>query len=294
MIQSRPTSLPCRAAERTSATASDLQLFLFSTDTDMIRSSVAGGVAGIVVDWERIGKWNRQSSADTQISHDTFEDLVRVREATSLPVICRIDNHAPAFGEQVRTALSGGANEILLPMVRSVNEVETILDLVAGRAGVGILIETTEAVTLVESLARLRLSRVYLGLNDLAITRGAASIFSAVLDGTVEHVRRQVGVPFGFGGLTLPDRGAPIPCRLLLGEMARLRCDFSFLRRSFHRDTRAIGPAEAIPEIARAFRQACRRSADEVRRQRAMFETAVLATVPGEPPGTDAASERTA
>jgi hypothetical protein len=272
----------------------DFQLFLFSTSPDMIRSSAEGGIAAIVVDWERIGKRDRQSSADTQIGHDTVEDLIRVRAATSLPLICRVDNYAPTLGEQIGVALSGGANEILLPMVRSVNEVEKVLDLVVGRAGVGILIETIEAVALAERLAQLPLSRVYVGLNDLAIARGAASIFSAVLDGTVERVRKHITVPFGFGGLTLPNRGTPIPCRLLLGEMARLRCGFSFLRRSFHRDAHAVGPAKAISEIVRAFRQARQRDVDEVRRDRMLLDAAIVAAAPRQPPGAGTVSARTA
>jgi hypothetical protein len=35
------------------------------------------------------------------------------------------------------------------------------------------------------------------------------------------RLRRYFEVPFGFGGATLPDRGRPIPCRLLLSEMAQ-------------------------------------------------------------------------
>jgi hypothetical protein len=53
------------------------------------------------------------------------------------------------------------------------------------------------------------------------------------------------GTCFGFGGLTAADAGHPVPCRLLIEEMARLRCDFTFLRRSFRRD-HAARPAQAI------------------------------------------------
>jgi hypothetical protein len=179
-------------------------------------------------------------------------------------------------------------------MVRSVREVEKILDQVGGRAGLGILIETVEAVTLAAPLGQLPLTRVYVGLNDLAIARGAASIFAAILDGTVERVRQQITVPFGFGGLTLPNRGAPVPCRLLLGEMARLACDFSFLRRSFRRDAQGVGPAKAAQEIACAFRQAQQRNLVEVQRDHVRLEAAILAALPREPFGAATVSERTA
>jgi citrate lyase beta subunit len=285
---------PRSGAAHASATTSNLQLLLFSTDSDQVRAAADGGIAGVVVDWERIGKEGRQRSADTQISHDTVEDLVRVRAATSLPVICRVDSCPSALDRQIGEALTEGADEILLPMVRSVREVERILDRVGSRAGVGILIETVEAVALAAPLGQLPLARVYVGLNDLAIARGAASIFAAILDGTVERVRRQVTIPFGFGGLTLPNRGAPVPCRLLLGEMARLACDFSFLRRAFRRDAQGVGPAEAAREIARAFRQAQRRNVVEVQRDHVMLEAAILASLSREPLGAGSVSERTA
>jgi hypothetical protein len=89
--------------------------------------------------------------------------------------------------------------------------------------------------------------REYVGLNDLAIERRAANVFDAVGDGTVE--RASVCVPFGFGGLTLPDRGRPISCRLLIGEMMRLGCQFSFLRRSFHRDAQGRVLADVVANI---------------------------------------------
>jgi hypothetical protein len=123
-------------------------------------------------------------------------------------------------------------------MVRHRSDVEPVLDAARGRVGVGILIETNDAVAQVAEFSTLPLSRVYAGLNDLAIERRSSTIFAAVADGTVERLRRQIARPFGFGGLTVPDEGHPVPCRLLMGEMARLASQFAFLRRSFHRAVR--------------------------------------------------------
>lgn len=149
-------------------------------------------------------------------------------------------------------------------MVRTTTEVERVLDWVAGRAGVGILVETCAAVAIAEQLARLPLSRVYVGLNDLAIDRGQKNIFAALADGTVEHLRKVFQVPFGFGGLTLPHRGYPVPCRLLIAEMARLGTNFSFLRRSFKRDVGEGDLAAAVAHIRSALEQARRRWPEEI------------------------------
>jgi hypothetical protein len=239
-------------------------LLLFSIDPKFINQAVDGGVEGILVDWENIGKEERQALADTQINTDTLEDLRRVRASTHATVLCRINRFGETTQLEVEQAVSAGADELLLPMVRTANEVESVLDMVGDRCKVGILVETISAVDAIEHLSQLPLSRIYVGLMDLAIERKTSNIFSAVADGTVETIRKSVKCKFGFGGLTLPDRGYPIPCRLLIGEMVRLRCDFSFLRRSFHRDIHGRDPAIEIPRLLQALRQAKNRSAEEV------------------------------
>jgi hypothetical protein len=156
-------------------------------------------------------------------------------------------------------------------------EIETVLDWVGGRCGVGAMIETWAAVEIAEKLARLPLSRVYAGLNDLAIERNTPNIFTAVLDGTIERIRRPFRIPFGFAGLTLPDLGYPIPCQLLIGEMSRLGCDFSFLRRSFHRDVRNQDLAVEVPRLLEALTRARLRSHDAVVRDQRDLTAAIHA-----------------
>jgi len=236
----------------------DFALFLFSTDVDLIRAAVEGGAAGAVVDWEYIGKAERQAGFDTQINHDTLEDLRRVRACTAARVLCRINAFGPWTQKEIEAAVQAGADEILLPMVCSMEEVERVLEWAKGRCGVGILIETQEAVAICERLAQLPLTRAYLGLHDLAIERRTPNPFRAIPDGIVERVRSAFPIPFGFAGLTLPDRGFPIPCRLLIAEMARLGCSFSFLRRSFLRDIVGRDPQMEIPRILEALREAFR------------------------------------
>ncbi len=247
-----------RVPERGNVTSS-FKLMLFSASPEFVRRAVAAGVGGIILDWEHIGKKERQALADTQINCDSICDLRQVRKCTETLVVCRINGYGATTAEEIDRAIDAGADEILLPMVRTVEEVETVLDYVGGRCSVGILIETMAAVRLVEDLARLPLSRVYVGLNDLAIERKTPTIFTPLADGTLEYVRRHIRVPFGFGGLTLPDRGYPIPCRLLIAEMARLKCDFSFLRRSFYADVQDKDLAIEVPRIRAALDAALRR-----------------------------------
>jgi hypothetical protein len=251
------------------------ELFLFSTDPYTVSRHAEAGVDGFIVDWERLGKETRQAGADTEINTGTPADLRRVRAATKARVVCRVNQHGPWTAAEVEDAVANGADEILVPMVRSPDEVSDVIALAAGRCGVGILVETVDAVRCAKELARLPISRVYVGLNDLSIERGSRSIFEALADGLVDGIRPLFPVPFGLAGLTLPESGRPIPCRLLIGEMARLSCDFSFLRRSWRRDTAGREPAAAVARIRSAIEGAWRRNAAEVARDRAELVEAI-------------------
>ncbi|MBI1762634.1 MAG: hypothetical protein HYR56_14465 [Acidobacteria bacterium] len=258
----------------------EFQFLLFTIDPALARAASAAGVNGLIIDWEHFGKAARQCGADTEINHHTVDDLRRVRASTDALIVCRLNRYGVWTEAEVEAALAGGADELLLPMVRQVAEVEAVLAQVGARGRVGILVETEEAVRLSPALARLPLARVYLGLNDLAIGRGESNIFTAVIDGTLEAVRRAFRVPFGFGGLTLPEGGSPIPCRLLLGEMARLNCGFSFLRRSFHRDIRGRNLQLEVPRMRAAWQQATRRPAAVIEQERQALASAIVAARP--------------
>ena len=238
------------------------ELFLFSTDPATIVPAVSAGVAGVVVDWERVGKRHRQAGADTQIGEDTVDDLRRVRACTAARILCRIDNSEALLDEQIEAAVASGADEILLPMVRATAEVEHVLDRARGRLRIGILVETEAVLEQLQEIASLPLSRAYLGLNDLAIDRATTNIFDPLVDGTLEEVRSHVA------GLTVAHGGAPIPCRLIVGELSRLECAFSFLRRSYHADIRRRDPAVEVPRLLDAVVAASRRDVDQVTRDR--------------------------
>jgi hypothetical protein len=256
------------------------ELFLFSTDPETVSRYTEAGIDGFIVDWESKGKERRQAGADTEINVDTPEDLRRVRGATSARLICRLNQHGPWTPEEIDEAVGCGADEVLLPMVRSPGDVLDAIRVAAGRCGVGILVETVDAVRCAAELARLPISRAYVGLNDLSIERRSRSIFEALTDGLVEGIRPLFTVPFGLGGLTLPECGRPIPCRLLIGEMTRLKCGFSFLRRSWRRDVLDRDPRVEVPRLKAALESARLRGAETISRDRDMLVEAVAAAVP--------------
>lgn len=258
--------------------------FLFSTDPAFARAAVGAGADGVIVDWERRGKRERQAGADTEVRTDTPADLARVRAATPGRVLCRINGWGPWSVEEVDRAVALGADEVLLPMVRQPAEVDGALAVVAGRCGLGILVETSEAVRRVDDLVRRPLSRLYVGLNDLMIDRGGRTLFAALVDGTVDRVRAATPdrIPFGVAGLTLPERGFPIPCRLLAAELARLDAGFTFLRRSFTADVAGRDLAVELPRVLGSVGAARRRSPHQRAADRAELEARVALQVADE------------
>jgi hypothetical protein len=229
-----------------------VDLLVFTVDPRFASDCVGAGAAGVIVDWERRGKARRQAGEDTQINGDTPADLARVRAATPGRLLCRVNGYGPWTAAEVDLAVRLGADEVLLPMVRTPEQVDSALDAVAGRAGLGILVETQGAVERVEELAARPLSRVYLGLNDLRIDRGSTELFAPLVDGTADRVRAACTAPFGVAGLTRPDAGWPVPSRLLSAELARLGASFTFLRRSFTADVAGRSVYDEVPRILAA------------------------------------------
>ena len=254
-----------------------IDALVFSTDAAFAAAVVRAGAAGVIVDWERRGKRERQAGFDTQVNADTAADLQRVRAATDGPVLCRVNGWGPGSQAEIDRAIALGADELLLPMVRRPEEVDAALAAVAGRCRLGILVETTEAVRRADELLRRPLSRVYVGLNDLMIDRGGRTLFAALVDGTVDRVRAATPTELAFGvaGLTLPEAGHPVPCRLVAAELARLDASFTFLRRSFHADVAGRDLAIELPRVTGAVAAARRRPPHQQAADRAELMTLV-------------------
>ncbi|WP_245821241.1 aldolase [Geodermatophilus pulveris] len=257
-----------------------MDLLLFTVDPAWGADVVAAGAAGIVVDWERRGKHRRQLGEGTQINDDTPADLSRMRAATDGLLVCRLNGFGPWTPAEVDDAVARGADELLLPMVRTTEQLDRTLDAVAGRCGLGILVETQDGVARAAELARRPLSRVYVGLNDLRIDRGADQLFTPLVDGTVDAVRAVVPGSFGVGGLTLPEGGAPVPAELLAAELVRCGADFTFLRRSFTADMAGRDPFVEVPRLLAALAGMAAAGPAEVAGRRAALVAAVTGRVP--------------
>ncbi len=267
--------VPGQAPSRHGATAAAtpvLDVLLFTTDTALAKRAIAGGVAGLVVDWEDRREGGERQAGDPFCRPDTIDDLRTIAALEPPRVLCRINAVGPHTPREIDAALAAGATDVLAPMIETPHEVARLVDLVAGRAAVGIMIETADACRLAGEIARVPVDFVYVGLLDLAISRHEGNIFRPLADGTADRVREAfAGTRFGIGGVTVVDGGSPVACQVLLGELARLRAAFAFARRSFTRDTAGRNLAIEFGRLQMLWEALFARDPDRVARDHADF-----------------------
>lgn len=257
-------------------TPTDLELVLFATEPRVVRRALASDIGSLMVDLEWRGKHDRQQRWNTEVNRDSPEDLEVLRRAGARRRYCRVDRFGAWTADQIESVLAHGASHVMLPMVTRPSEVEAFIAAVDGRAATAILVETEPAVAAIDALARLPIDALYVGLNDLAISRGTPSLWQSMLDGTVDRVREALldaggRIRFGVAGVTVVDGGAPIPASMLLAELARLECDFSFLRRSFRREIAGRDWHHETRRIQSAWRRLADRSATRIEADRRRF-----------------------
>lgn len=241
-----------------------MDYLLFTHDADYARAAATAGMAAIIVDWEWRGKPGRQAGHDTEINRGGVDDLIAIRAAVDCGVICRVNNHPACLHEDVSLAVQHGADEILLPMFRRIEEVEALLDVLDGRARLGVLVETVDAMQLGRDLEHLPISRVYVGLHDYRIDTGNHDLFLPLVDGTLDRFRETYRGAFGFAGITRPDGGQPIPQTLLLAAMLRLDCSFGVARRGFRASVPAQTMQQALSELDATIDSLGTRSPEEI------------------------------
>lgn len=255
-------------------TVNPIELLLFTNDVSLARTAEQAGVDGIIIDWETKGKTERQSGCDMEINADTPDDVTRVAGAVSLPVTVRVNGLSADSAKEIDQALSCGARSLMLPMAQSADDVARFLDLVGGRARTIVQIETQALVEELDGMAALPWDSAYIGLHDLMLSRRAASMWRAVLDGTVERIYQTLqGRSVGFAGATVIGGGHPIRFTQILQELARLGARLTFLRRSFRRELQDRDMASEIATLRAAWTACHARGPQAVEADRARLFT---------------------
>lgn len=220
-----------------------LKLMYITNRQEIAQIAETAGVDRIFIDLEYIGKSDRQGGMDTVQSHHTLEDVKRISNAiTTAELLVRVNpihDAAEMYGsseEEINTAIANGADIVMLPYFKTVDEVKRFLSAVNGRAKTMLLLETPEAVDIVDNLLCLEgIDSIHIGLNDLSLGYGKKFMFELLTDGTVERLCakiREKNIPYGFGGIASLGKGT-VPAEMIIKEHYRLGSTCAILSRSF-------------------------------------------------------------
>ena len=220
-----------------------LKLMYITNQPQIAQIAESSGVDRIFVDMEYIGKATRQGGMDTVQSRHTVEDVERLRgivkHSEILVRVNPIHEESDEFSSsenEIDAVIAAGADIIMLPFFKSVAEVERFVCAVGGKAKTMALLETPEAVACVDEILDIEgLDEIFVGLNDLSLGYGKKFMFEVLVDGTMERLCekfRQAGIPYGFGGIAAPGKGA-LPSERIIREHYRLGSGCVILSRSF-------------------------------------------------------------
>jgi len=203
----------------------------------------ASGVDWIFLDMEFIGKDARQGGLDTVQNHHTVEDIANIKAAVKkAKVLVRVNPihealpDYPSSKDEIDASIAAGADILMLPFFKTIQEVKQFVRYVNGRAKTLLLMETVEAANLVDEILEVPgIDMIHLGLNDMHLELGMKFMFELLANGTVEKLGNKIkakGIPFGFGGIATLDGGA-LPGSMVLKEHVRLGSSMVIVSRSF-------------------------------------------------------------
>lgn len=189
-----------------------LKLMYITNDLDVAIIAQKYGVDRVWIDLETIGKEERQKGIDAVKSHHTIEDIRTIKpHLTTSEMLVRINHWYDGSAGEIEEVIAAGADMIMLPYWKTVEEVRRFIETVNGRCKTTLLLETKEAVEYVDDVLNLGgFDEIHIGLNDLHLSYGMTFMFELLADGTVEMLCRKfraAGIPYGFGGIARLGHG---------------------------------------------------------------------------------------
>ena len=220
-----------------------LKLMYITNRPEIAKIAESAGVDRIFVDMEYIGKDLRQGGMDSVQNHHTVDDVRNIKSVlTRSKLLVRINPIHEASAdycsseEEINSVIEAGADIIMLPYFKTTDDVETFLKMVSGRVKTMLLLETSEAVNIIDDIIKIPgIDEIHIGLNDLHLSYGLDFMFELLTNGTVELLCKKIGsagIKYGFGGVAKIGYGA-VPAEMIILEHYRLGTSMTILSRSF-------------------------------------------------------------
>lgn len=230
-----------------------LQLMYITNNLNVALIAEKYGVDRIWIDLETLGKEERQKGINSVKSHHKIEDIRTIKPLlVNSEMLVRVNSWYEKSPQEIEEVIEAGADAVMLPYWKTVEEVQNFLSVVHGSKKTILLLETKEAVQCIDEVLKLDFDEIHIGLNDLHLSYGMHFMFELLSDGTVEMLCRKFqkkGVPYGFGGIAKLGEGL-LPAEKIIMEHYRLGSTRAILSRSFC-DYHSI---ESVDEIDKIFR----------------------------------------
>lgn len=215
-----------------------LEYFYITNNPDVASACERAGVDRIFIDMEYIGKDKRQDGLDTVKNHHTVEDVKNVRTAISKSkLLVRVNPIHDGSEDEINAVINAGADFIMLPMWKSVDDVKAFYSIVKRRVKTILLLETEEARKCLDDVVVLDdVDEIYIGLNDLHLSQHKKFMFELYVDGTVDEIVTKLkakNIKFGIGGVGKVNCDNLLPAEHILCEHYRLGSSMAILARVF-------------------------------------------------------------
>lgn len=236
-----------------------IKLMYITKDKDIAKIVENAGVERVFIDMEYIGKDLRQGGMNTVQNHHTIENVKEIKGVLSkaeLLVRCNPIHDATdeyvSSKDEIDAIVESGADIIMLPYFKTVEEVRTFISLVGGRVKTVPLLETPEAVSVIDDILEIEgIDEIFIGLNDLSLGYGMKFMFEPLADGKVDMLCkkfREKGLPYGFGGIASLGKGL-LHSENVIEEHYRLGSTCAILSRSFCN----VNEIQSLDEVKRIF-----------------------------------------
>lgn len=215
-----------------------LRYFYITNNPHVASIAQSAGVDRIFVDMEYIGKDVRQPDMDTVKNHHTVEDVSAVRQVIDKSqLLVRINPIHNDTEQEIESVINAGADIIMLPMWKSVEDVKRFIYSVNSRVKTILLLENKEAAACLDDVLMLDgIDEIHIGLNDLHLSLEKRFLFELLTDGTVDALTDKIkakGIPFGIGGFARVFQGDLLPAENIMAEHYRLGSSMAILSRAF-------------------------------------------------------------
>lgn len=214
-----------------------MKTMILDNDIDNIKTYDSSGVDRIFIDLEVVGKAERQGGLDTVISNHTVDDVKRIKPVLkNSELIVRVNPIHANSAFEISNVINNGADIVMLPMFKTVEEVSTFVKYVDNKAKVCLLLETTEALCRIDDILEVNgIDEVHVGLNDLHIAMGLDFMFELLGSDLIEFLTNKIrlkSIPFGIGGVARMGDGM-LNGKIVMLEHVRLGSTMVILSRTF-------------------------------------------------------------